>query len=614
MRNGIWKYSELEKLLERDFPLVRRWAFEKLANTCSSSRTGRIAALIDDGDEYISSGAVRYLAAHGHKKWAFRILRKFEDTTGLVAANCAMALGELRYTDALPFFVQRVEKEEADFETLMGIISALRMMPCDESTQLLTSIGEIYYCSSNGVFLAKICDALLLTRHRDALRFVAKLFMERAFSLDDHGAGILRSLIHHTHSLQFIDEFHSFTVERPYDVLRYIKESVRHRLGEILGDEFVAKTGEKFLKLNYGNLLSDIRRTAEMALYSRKLVDSDADLEKPEIAGQELFNYHCIDCLTGESRLLNVMSLGEMKKIIILSICSLLRIVYSKKSAAPVDVAGTKDTDLLLASLPDADFPDVIIKRIVELAEAPGKKPALRDKVVRRIRRNGKPHQTIRYLTLLRELQAAGPQGDLEVFWDHLDIKHSDAVCSVAEEAMVAAGKHAVDFIEDRFASGDESQKMFGLGILSRIPVRKSVDLILRSLDDMWDGYRDFILYAVNELGSRKFIGPIMKKLLESESGGYGPEMSEDPSHHIKQTVSRSPNSDLEETCLLLCELHGIDDERFDGVRARITKELESADGPDGVDCDRSKALRHNHCNRKLICRHCDLSRRLLAQ
>ena len=155
MKDAIWRYEDLKRLLKRDFPLVRRWAFEKLVELYGHSRVHRIADLIDDPDDYVSSGAIRFLSAHRHRKWAFRILRKFEESEGDVAASCAIALGELRYTEAIQVFRSRVA-EGADYEALMGVVSALKLMPCRESTEVLLLIGEAYSEASNGAFLAEI--------------------------------------------------------------------------------------------------------------------------------------------------------------------------------------------------------------------------------------------------------------------------------------------------------------------------------------------------------------------------------------------------------------------------------------------------------------------------
>ena len=452
MKNIIWKYRDLENLLEKDFALVRRWAFEKITAFHADSRLSRIAELIDDNDDYISSGAIRYISTHEHRKWAFRILRKFQDSSGTVAANCAIALGEMGCTDAIPFFQHRIEREDVDFETLMGMITALELMPSDESTQLLLLIADMYSSSSNGVFIAGICDALLSAKNREAVHFVAELYMEHAFSLDDKGRGILRCISRHTKGLEFVDEFRSFIDGRSIDILRHIKEDVRHKLGEILGENFVRKTTEKLLKTNYLQLLSDIRRTAEMALYSRRIIRSGDELNSPLISSQEILNYHCIDRFAGESRLLHVMNLGEVKKVIILCICAMLRIVYPIKAAKTIDTNETDDIKELIRSLENAAEPEKVISRIIELADTPDKTESARWSTSAALTRKGKPYSIVRYLKLLKRLQ---PHKSLDIFWKHFDIKADDSVCQAAEEGMIAAGGHAVGFIEKKFRTGD---------------------------------------------------------------------------------------------------------------------------------------------------------------
>jgi hypothetical protein len=581
MKDAIWRYEDLKRLLKRDFPLVRRWAFEKLVELYGRSRVRRIADLIDDPDDYVSSGAIRFLSARHHRKWAFRILRKFEESGGDVAASCAIALGELRYTEAIQVFRSRVS-EGVDYEALMGVVSALRLMPCRESTEVLLSIGEAYSEASNGAFLAEICDALLSTRDRDGISFVAGLYMERSFSLDDGGSGVLRALISHTDSGEFIDEFRSFVEKPPYDILRHIKENVRNRLGEILGEDFVRKTAEKFLKTNYVQLLRDIRETGEMALYSRGVIRNEEELESDDLSGQGLFNYRLIERFAEEPRLLHVMSLSEIKKAIILCICSLLRMVYGKRAAARPGPGVTADMELLVSELGSVPDGDMMISRLVEVADSRRKVKRLREMVLARLAQAGDVRSKTRCLRLLGSLE---PAKDLDTFWRHLGMGYDDGVCQEAEKGMVRAGGDAVRYISAEFKSGDESQKMFSFGIVSRIPIPGSVRLILENMDEMWEGYRDFVLYAVNELGSRKFAGPILDRL---EAEGL---------------------PDIEETYLLLCDLNGIEDARLSGARERVLAELKRTDSVDEIECDRTKAIRRNHCNRKLICRHCSLSR-----
>lgn len=582
MKNEIWKYTELERLLEKKFPLVRRWAFEKLIEFYGKSHISKIAELIDDDDHYVSSGAIRYLSKNHHVKWAFRILRKFQDSSGEVAASCAVALGELGYRDAIHFFQQRVESEEADFETLMGIINALILMPSDEATVLLLLIGENYVSAASGAFMAKLCDALLSTRHRDAVRFVAEMYMEHSFSLDDRGNGILKHIIQHTRSMEFIDEFSLFIDENPNDVLRHIKESVRKRLGDILGDDFIRKTAEKFLKNNYLQLLSDIRKTAEAALYSKRIVSNDEQINSADILGQELLNYHFINRFSSEPRMLNVMSLSEVKKIIILCITSLLRIIYSHKAGQDINIAEINNPDALIKMLDSLPVPDEIISKIESVTASSEIRAEIAGKLANLLKSNGKTLSSINYMKALSRLE---PGKRLDIYWDRLSIKYDDAICRTAEDSMVAAGNEAVDFIEKRFDDGDESQKMFSLGILSRLPVKKSVSLIIKKFDSMWEGYRDFVLYAVTELGSEKFLKPVLEKL------------------------EQNPLPDVEEAYLLLCDLNGVEDAKLENARNRVIKELEESERKIDFLCDRTKALRRNHCNRKLICRHCNLSR-----
>ncbi len=117
----IWSYQDYVSHLSHSSSLVRTWAFKKISEQYPRRFAQEVGMLIGDQDEFLACRAPKYLAEHGAEEFAPAILESFLNSNGMVASNCAVALGMLKYEPAFDALTERFRNVE-DIEIFLGII------------------------------------------------------------------------------------------------------------------------------------------------------------------------------------------------------------------------------------------------------------------------------------------------------------------------------------------------------------------------------------------------------------------------------------------------------------------------------------------------------------
>jgi len=134
--NRLWSYRDYVEHLRHPHSLVRRWAFKAIETQFPRVFTKEVSNLIGDSDEYLACMAPKYLAAHGAAEFAPDIVESFKQGKNNVPSNCAIALGNLRYAQALDDILERFSKVESE-DILLGILYYLGKIRQDDTRQIL---------------------------------------------------------------------------------------------------------------------------------------------------------------------------------------------------------------------------------------------------------------------------------------------------------------------------------------------------------------------------------------------------------------------------------------------------------------------------------------------
>ncbi len=135
----IWSYQDYVDHLTHPNNFVRRWAFNAIGKQFPRRYTKEISALIGDSDEHLACMAPRYLAKHNAVEFAPAILESFKNGKNNVPSNCALALGDMQYEQALDVILERLHNVKS-LNTFLGILNYLGKIKNDECHQVLITL------------------------------------------------------------------------------------------------------------------------------------------------------------------------------------------------------------------------------------------------------------------------------------------------------------------------------------------------------------------------------------------------------------------------------------------------------------------------------------------
>ena len=187
--NLLWGYDDYVKHLAHPNPLVRRWAFDSLDHRFVNRYTGEVICLIRDEDEPLACAALRYLAIQGAVQNAPAILETFKASRGLVASNCAIALGDLGYEPAGEVMIEHLTTSHNP-DLFLSIIVFLGKIQCEDHREALRSLMEQI---DDPFALGGVTESLLSYYHPEDIGRVLSPYL-RVTASKHSGTPILRGL------------------------------------------------------------------------------------------------------------------------------------------------------------------------------------------------------------------------------------------------------------------------------------------------------------------------------------------------------------------------------------------------------------------------------------
>ena len=175
--NKLWDYEDYVKHLFHPNQQVRSWAFSALENHYPNRYTDEVHTLIGDKDEHLACAAPRYLAMHEAVQHAPAILESFKNGQGNIPSNCASALGNMRYEQAIDVMLEYFSKAESS-ETFLGILDYLGKIQREDSRNALKSAVT----QLQDTFILESAVINLLQHHNSE---DVPLVMDRYFEVSD---------------------------------------------------------------------------------------------------------------------------------------------------------------------------------------------------------------------------------------------------------------------------------------------------------------------------------------------------------------------------------------------------------------------------------------------
>ena len=134
--NKLWNYKDYVSHLNNPNKLLRQWAFRALEERFPNRYTDEVSNLIGDEDPHLACAAPRYLASFGAVQHAEKIMQCFENSSGNVASNCALALGMMGYEPAADRMLEHFWSAD-NAEILFGILDYLGGIKREDCREVL---------------------------------------------------------------------------------------------------------------------------------------------------------------------------------------------------------------------------------------------------------------------------------------------------------------------------------------------------------------------------------------------------------------------------------------------------------------------------------------------
>ena len=403
------------------------------------------------------------------------------------------------------------------------------------------------------------------------------------FPLDDKGTRVFETLMRGAGVVERVRRVRSAGLFSAKTMIADIEQA----LARLVPSDFLAQLtrdiGRKALRRRTAMLFSDLAEAARVVLVEKNIIPSgeqfDLDGLPNTIRCREMFNFHLLRTLARDRRMIETLDAEQLNVVVLLGVYALVEMAGEMHRPERIEHEGAHPNEVLSLYL-HTPSPIINEREVVAAILQNGVIGDVERTCVRVLRDRKTEAAMVRAARLLGALREPPP---VAVLWECLGMDVPDDVCAAAEAALGKIGPPAVRHIERRFDEGDPNQKMYALGVLARVPTRRSVETVLRHLDEMWDDYSDFLVAAMRDLASEDFIAPLEARMM--------------------------PESDVEEAFLTLCEVNGVEDPSHDAIRRRVQRREEAArmNGGSLAACNDPCALAGRHCHLRLICRHCAL-------
>jgi HEAT repeat protein len=569
MSQRIWNQSNLVKLAEHRKPEVRRWACERMRTLYGEAGTEILERLLKDKDKDILLEALEYLENYLDPKFKDILLKIYENRTGAVAGKCILLLGKLKDERLISTYKKKIHSKTVEFDEVIWVIRAMGELATPEANVILREMLSEAEAETDPFFINTLVYALVIAKEdlHSILKYYSHLY--KNFAME-----ILHPLTSVCGSCFSLKEL------KDEGKRKVLKKSMPRAISEYLpylkGKGFASlEKGmyQSFKKQNFSYIIETAWLQVEELVNQKRIISGESVLEgdsPPERNYQVLkafkdylnwgpkdsFKEMAIAALIILSEFIEFKSLLDLK-VEELNEGVLFQILFEDRQSLEVD---DQATERLFNTVPAEVIFNQSVKQLENHPYSFGTERAL--KVLRKLR----DERAIPYLV------------------DYLLKKVSDHGLDECIKAMVQMGGPLIDYLNKNFDQLNQDQQFEILFAFKDLPEEEVVDILLRNWDKLWRTDKESFLYALEGVGSKRFIEPLRKELREGE------EMEE-------------------EVFYLLCHIHGVDDLLLPKIeKDTMVREKETERRLSVLEGDDLRPLMERTVRVELKCRQCSKS------
>lgn len=576
MSKLICTYEDYCRFAKDSRDNVRHWAFDRLEKLYGAEAKDVIAAMIHDDVQHIACQAPKFLAKIGATEYAAPILQRFLDSEGVIAGNCADALGQMKYTQAVPHFINRLKTTE-DNNEFLGIVDALGAIRTAPAKQTLL---ELLKQHRDGPFLGAIVRSLLNFDDVSLIPQIVKTYIARGSSAQftDRIVSAFEEYTT-TRDIQWIVDNIGVSVEKTKRFFKGLEKEVDFQVVDALGNDFLSALANHLRAKRYDDVSQLIFAAAKAFTIGKH----------PDVATKpDDINWGAIyDKLS--PRIVNSLAFLEafaqnakgwashddrrLENDLFFLIKCLITVIEDYREQAITD---EKKTDLNALMHILAEDRKEISDEVTLLVAEFGVEAV--DQLTDVLAKDN--WGSVRAAEALGKI--ADPKAIPALLAAIVEDK-GDFLPEAAKDALVMIGEPVLEYADDILKSGDSSQKIYLLVALGDIPVEKSVDLILANFDQLLaEMFAEPIFSALHDLGSPKAIEPLKKEI-------------------------RKGDLYVDEVFLLLCDLAARESPELNEIRQQIMEHEEMVSRrAEAMETGDLEELMSDHIRLDLKCRQCN--------
>jgi len=545
MSEPLWQYEDYVRFTQHGNPEVRRWALKWLEKYGLQAKEV-IAALIEDEHALVRTAATRFLGQFGSAEDGPRLLQAFQVSRGNQAGQYAAALGNLRYTPALPVLLERL-RSQPDTEELFGLTAALAQLGGPEAQAALRSLVE--GASENDWVTGGLVEDLLRLGEARDIPFVVARYFE--LPPPPQGNRMLDAFQQATNTDRLVAAFRS--CEGRLDRMLEEAEEWGLRARDNLSPPFVEALAGRSSGRDYEDTVQMIHLEALRWSHPRGW-DLHGE-NRPALMGlpsHQRLAWTRLLFIDAFAEAVGRLSRRERRrrrriggKEVEFLLATLVRLADTPDDEARLNAAEDRTAALFeILSEDREEVPDEFVAEVKALG--PAAVPALQ----KILEEDPESWAALRAAEVMEALAQSSPEACLPAIPALMNGLRDEVGDLVKEKCMAALqrlGEPVLDEAARVLAEGDSSQKLYLMSVLEEIPVERSVDLLLEHYDALLEEWGEPVVEALKSLGSARAIELLRPDALRGEAV-------------------------FEEAFLVLCDLHGLDLEELGPLRAAHEK------------------------------------------
>ena len=570
MNPWIWSQSDLFRLARHRKSAVRRWACERMRTLYRKPDPEVLQVLLRDRDPEVLWEVLEYLEVYPDPKFKDTLLNLYGTRNGSIAGRCALLLGQFKDDRLITAYEKKRRVGTVDFDEMGETIVSMGKLGIDRGKALLKKILSEITENTASLLMPVVIHALLEAKEdfsvllEEYARFHKKWGMEILYPFT--------SLCGSWPSLEDLKRegekklWRESLAPAVADSLKYLEDKGFTPLAKDLRQAFSK---------------NDYRQVIEIAWqWTEKTIDEKGEKAREDLLwpcdSPPLVNYQVLKAFKeylGKGPDDSFKGIATATLIILsafIEFRNLLGLRVEKMDPQSLFPVLFEDRDAL-------NIDDLLMERIL----AQNDHQTIFDHCIQQLADHPDSYGTERGIRLLGELRDPKAIPYLLGFFKE---KSSDDSKDQCIRALVQMGGPLVDYLGKNFDQLSVNQLLEILFALKDIPEEKTAALILLHWDKLWSIGKEPLLYALEGIGSQRFIEPLRKELREGE------ELEE-------------------EVFYLLCHLHGVNDILLPQIEKNLAEKKKQVEKTlESMQRNGSAALRQNTAKVELRCRRCGKS------